>query len=835
MRSPVSRTGWSNRAITGVLIAIRRLLKNTVSVWFGFVTIAAIAWLWFPYWGQSRVPAFRDGFHFYYPQFVWLDHRYQDGEYFPGWNANEGLGASVTGQPTWQLLYPLRGLWWLPMGGLPQRLALWFAAHQIIAVWGIKRLATELKLSSPAGWVAGIAYALSCPVVFQHTNTVYLCSAAWIGFVLVQFIRLLLSKKILSSLWQLTVFCSLMLLAGDPQNAVNAGLIGMVALATGFPCILRRSAWVGRVAAKLGIAWRDSSDERITSIALPSTVNRFRTRCSDRVEWYLWNAIGLTIVALALLQSFETWKWYRHSARSPNATQFTDSFNQQVAAILASKAEATPHRVFDFSVSPWSLPSLVWPTIGGHYQSVHSRWVDVLSSEGRMWTPSLYVGLLPLLLVGVKLGQSSDRVNSKRVRIEWFFLGLALLALLFAMGNYSFGWFFREFVWAIGLKDWTVQWPPDSTGSLYGLLTQVVPGYDRFRYPAKWLVWFVASVSILAGIQLDRTVADRSSFLRFASCGIWVVASSLLVVVIWSVVRTFGMIGNPFDEGWLQASFDPLLGYADSIESVHQVSFATHWPIVVLCVFGLTVYVLRSVSIQWTIALLTLIEMSICCRSWITTTPAPSIVAASTLGRSETIRWANTRQADISDMRRGNLRKSQASPYDQSDQIALQTTYMFGKLAHLQNVGGLHAAGSLRPRAVVRLEDWLSRHDDMSPNQPQLDEILEYLGVTQRLVRGDDGSFRWTQIPNVRPLCEIILDERGASTHSSRLSWRWLSSSTLHVEVAVARESKLIIRQFNDGNWHVERSASPSVQIDPNELFLVIQVPSGKHSIHIER
>jgi hypothetical protein len=135
--------------------------------WFWPVFAAAIAWLLSPFWLDSQIPAFRDGFHFYIPQAVWLDACYDRGEYFPQWNPNEGLGSSVAGQPTWQLYYPLRAIWFVPGLNLTQRFALFVAVHLLLAVGGMLRVGKELQLVPTARWLSAVAFRSAVPCCFN--------------------------------------------------------------------------------------------------------------------------------------------------------------------------------------------------------------------------------------------------------------------------------------------------------------------------------------------------------------------------------------------------------------------------------------------------------------------------------------------------------------------------------------------------------------------------------------------------------------------------------------------------------------------------------------------
>ena len=217
-------------------------------LWCGLV--GSLIVLFLPALRYSEIPAFRDGFHFYFPQAVWLDRASVAGDFFPSWDFTSGLGTSPAAQNTTALYYPLRLVWVLPLASVPQRYALFVLIHLLVAAIGMQYAARSLRLSRNATWLAMIAFPLSCPVFFQHTNLPYLCSAAWIGFSLgaINQCRLTLLHQRLQSregdksdqvrflrdwIGSCTVFAfsaAMMLLAGDPHTALNAFIIASLAL-----------------------------------------------------------------------------------------------------------------------------------------------------------------------------------------------------------------------------------------------------------------------------------------------------------------------------------------------------------------------------------------------------------------------------------------------------------------------------------------------------------------------------------------------------------------------------------------------------------------------------
>ncbi|MEZ6078335.1 MAG: hypothetical protein R3C56_22475 [Pirellulaceae bacterium] len=164
----------------------------------------------------------------------------QQGDYFPTWNPSEGLGVSIAGQPSAALYYPLRPVWWLPGLDTAQKFSIFIVAHLLIAAVGMRLATRRLGLSDQAAWLAAISYSLSCPVFFQHTNLIYLCSAAWIGFALGAVFTAMQAtgrRELLSSCIAFAAAASLMLLGGDPQTAVNAFImVGVLFVAVHAQC-----------------------------------------------------------------------------------------------------------------------------------------------------------------------------------------------------------------------------------------------------------------------------------------------------------------------------------------------------------------------------------------------------------------------------------------------------------------------------------------------------------------------------------------------------------------------------------------------------------------------
>ena len=68
-------------------------------------------------------------------------------------------------------------------------------------------------------------------------------------------------------------------------------------------------------------------------------------------------------------------------------------------------------QAYRFSVAPWRLVEMLWPNVSGRTFPQNHRWLSAAGAEDRIWTPSLYLGILPLLLgIGTWRLRSADRV-----------------------------------------------------------------------------------------------------------------------------------------------------------------------------------------------------------------------------------------------------------------------------------------------------------------------------------------------------------------------------------------------------------------------------------------
>lgn len=789
--------------------------------------------LFWPGMIAGEVPSFRDAFHFYYPQSVWLDQCALQGDYFPSWQCNEALGVNVAGETTSALYYPLRIIWFLPCLSVAQRYAAFVIVHLLLAALGIQYACSRLRLREEAGWLAGASFALSCPVLFQHTNIVYLSSAAWLGFAIAELYSWLYrgdpdsltiphSVESLSSapldpgaptprLALLSLSIAMMVLAGDPHTAVNL-------------CILAVALAIARAVSKRSAVWFERS--------------------------MLWLAAAvLFAVGLSAVQSIQSLHWANQSYRWLGDAATTEqpktqpeqhiapenSIPNQLATILAERTSRPAGAVYEFSLSPWHVLTALWPTLGGSYAPENSRLFSYVSAEGRMWIPSLFLGIVPLLLL---VGGFRRPANPK---YSLFLLG-AIFALLASFGNYSLGWLVRNAFDVFGAASISDQLAPDHYSGLYGMLVEWLPGYGVFRYPAKWSVITVACAAIASAIRFDQ-LCDKDLTRRSRLQFIVLVTSSfaLLVTIAFSKLFTDCLATRS------AVASDAWIGTPQSKAILGQLLFAFSMPLLVI---GLLAVVRwrqdglkhhgrnAKLPVHALVAWIGLLESFIVATCWCSFVPAKQLDPAGPT--TSKFVWSDTSEANIErDQWLTTATTNGATAIDD-----YQQEFALGKLGLLANRHNLATLLSLEPLVIKRLRNGLAKVDDLSTTQPELDVMLAWLGVEQRLVRSRDSNqraaFSWQPIPNPKQLCELQFGSQTdamASESTSSLKWQWLRCGQLEIEINCPAPCRLMVRQLNEGGWYAvtDRGDSPQVTTDQSGLFVECSVEAGKSTLRLER
>ncbi|MGI9475022.1 MAG: hypothetical protein ACR2NZ_26050, partial [Rubripirellula sp.] len=303
-------------------------------------------------------------------------------------------------------------------------------------------------------------------------------------------------------------------------------------------------------------------------------------RRKNPVQLIVLLSVPLLAAVLAAPQLAASIAWSRQSDR----LQGTDHGHWSDPPLVGSKR----HETYQYSLPPWHLAELTTPNAFGAFLPVNHRISRLLPGDGRAWTPSIYMGMIVLLAMLLRLRQ--------RCGGPWLTIFVVTIGL--SLGHFGFVWFLQCFSGRLEHFD-------SAIGGPYWWLYQCVPGYDSFRYPAKWLAIASLAASIVSA-QVFASV-DRSQLQRVAICvaSFLAVVLALLQTLRW---RDWDSMPWPTDEFWGPLQFS---------SGLHQVSLSLAHSIVVLLivVFVIRRSVARSWSLRhWRIVMVAVVavDLSIC-------------------------------------------------------------------------------------------------------------------------------------------------------------------------------------------------------------------------------
>lgn len=165
---------------------------------------------------------------------------------------------------------------------------------------------------------------------------------------------------------------------------------------------------------------------------------------------------------------------------------------------------------YDFSIQPWQWVELVVPHASGHLFPVNTRISQTLSGNDRTWIVTLFSGTLVLILCCHRYTTTHPKDWN-----AWDWLAPA-------------GLFF-------------------SIAGPYWILS-LIPGYESFRYPAKWSTLVPLGFIIIASRELEQLIVDRGKRLTPICLAIVLIAMSLAFLAFLASllgidqrIRTFGI------------------------------------------------------------------------------------------------------------------------------------------------------------------------------------------------------------------------------------------------------------------------------------------------------
>ncbi len=159
-----------------------------------------------------------------------------------------------------------------------------------------------------------------------------------------------------------------------------------------------------------------------------------------------------------------------------------------------------------YSFWPWRLLTLLAPNLFGN-PGTGNYW-----GYASFWEDAIYIGLLPLFLAitTVFVFRRSQKQNPFQpfIRLAW---GTAVVSLLLALGNNT---------------------------PVFPFLYKYIPTFGLFNAPARWLVWLVFMLSILAGIGSIGWSRPVGKVLRqFRRLTVASLAVTLGALITWVILR----------------------------------------------------------------------------------------------------------------------------------------------------------------------------------------------------------------------------------------------------------------------------------------------------------
>lgn len=456
-----------------------------------FVVAVVLASIWPTLTGQ-RI-AFRDVSHFYLPLYDYVASRTVD-QWLPLWNPMDQTGMPLVGETSTAVLYPLRYAVYLLPVSATWAINLYLALHLLLASATAAWMARSIGCRPTGVVVAALVYPLSGSVFSLCCNPPFLVGAAWIPLALGACVSTrsagVSSLRLRQRIILAAVALSMMVLGGDPQSALHCALtVFAIALLSARSEILH--------------FWRNG-----TSLRHSLPVQAVCVCASACVI-----AAGLSAIQIAA-----SLDWSRQSSR-------IDRLDER-------------REVYEFSLAPWHTLELVSARPLGHPFPINRGIARLIPAEGRMWTPSIYAGLV----VGFAL---LCRLARPRSYLAEPWLVVSVVSLLLCLGHFGLVWLFQQIPGVLPETN-------SAIGGPYWMLVHLIPGYSSFRYPVKWLPIFAIASSMVAAQWVSSSPARLERAVAGALATLFLVGASVshLLNLYWDIWYPNGYVALPVDEYW---------------------------------------------------------------------------------------------------------------------------------------------------------------------------------------------------------------------------------------------------------------------------------------------
>lgn len=689
-------------------------------VWPAVVVTCLIVGILFPTLIGDQRLAFRDVSHFYTPLYDYVASRCAN-EWLPRWNPLDQTGVPLIGETTTAVLYPIRYAIFALIDETSIAMAWYVATHLIIASLAAGFAARCWHASRAASAAASIMYPMSGCVWFLYTNPPFLVGAAWLPLTLAAFV----SPRSMTFQRRVGIAglaMAMMILGGDPQSALHVTMIAA-------------GVMIGR---------------GIRSRSLPT-------------GWALPIVAPALAAMLAFPQLAASIDWSRQSSRVVS----------QASKLDPPRRGTQRYEAFQFSVPPWHAAELLTPNAFGSLLPIYRRISATIPGDGRIWTPTIYLGLIAFVAM-------IDRLRRIRTLGIDAPMAIAIGSFLLATGQFGLVWWMRA----------TVGLPNDvdpAAGGAYWILYHYFPGYDALRYPAKWLPMFAVASSIVTARWLDRVT--WASF----QPSLVVVASLLLGGLCINTYRRFVTFPT-IDPSTLPA--DRFWGPLDLVGGASEVQTSLLYSALVLSMIAMVFtfshrYHWRRRTRTLAIAGLLLVDLGIASNHWTYTVDVAAEnrlmaeVTAQAIEGNRAIRWMRTQSGGGWP----GVWKRTHNPNRLLEVEVSQRASWFGRwhLGHRQVV--LNNMISIQSKSMQ--EFWIESNE-LARSVTMDDRDAHWRSLRQRFAI--DGVVHTTD--NARDVSDTILVDA---------AWVRERFSTIDdrekQEVSFAAPTILVRPVYQDGNW----------------------------------
>ena len=754
--------------------------------------------------GTERL-AFRDVSHFYTPLYEYVSQRTTE-QWLPLWNPLDQTGIPLMGETSTAVMYPVRYLLFLLPIATETALAWYVVLHLILASVTARLAASWSGLNGWSANLVAMVYPLSGSVIFLYTNPPFLVGAAWMPLVL----GIMLSRRLTDTRTRIVIAApamSMMILGGDPQTALHTMIV-----IGGFHLVQ---------------CWRQLESTLTISAVF---------------------AVPILAAMLSAPQLAASVSWSRQSdrvaAQAPETSYAPPSTN-------SSRAES-----FQYSLAPWHVVELATPNAFGSLFPIYRRISHLIVGDGRMWTPTIYMGMITIL--GWVIGAADRRFG---VLDRWSVI--ALIALWLSMGHFGL---------VMVIHSMTGLWPnvDSAVGGPYWVLYQLVPGYDAFRYPAKWLPLFTLGAAITAARAIGQYPWERLDWRWFALTGLMLIGVLATVTTIRS---------NPT---WITNHVDPIRpdefwGPIDIDGGLAQIQASLVHSLAILSgLLSLTLLRTSNQTKMYVLLIIVGVDLVVAGHGLIATVPISREQALIDQRPPETFvagsRWMRTQSGDgwpevwkqtSSDQRmldvEASLRGSRFGRWHLADRIG-----MFNNMVSIQSqnidtfwkaANELTASMSAPERSefFAHLQDWLA-----------IDGVIHVPTTTLELAEGQRTAALMDQRLTWRPTTTRVRFRPGETENSinavsrqpfsSRLSELVLQSesqaigsinqidaeSAIYLGVQIENPGVLTRPIYQDGHWVAAFAPSGTQQWQQARVFQVdrltqgIELPAGRWDIRFD-